>query len=153
MQKQEIALEERNYVEQQHQLDEEADSTVLVHLRFTTMTHRHEEIHEAHKNTCSWLYRDPEPVMLSGDAENTRPWANFAHWLQHGEEIYWINGKAGSGKSTLMRYIRDNPTTLEHLRSWPGTRVGPSKQSQKMAAMHKPIVINPNKRVRSGIKA
>jgi hypothetical protein len=37
--------------------------------------------------------------------------------------------------------------------SWPGTSVGPSNQSQIMAAMHKPMVINPNRRIMSGIKA
>ncbi|PMD49010.1 hypothetical protein L207DRAFT_522323 [Hyaloscypha variabilis F] len=122
MQKQRIALEERSYVERQRQLDEDADFAIINHLKFTTMAERREEIHEAHKNTCSWIYRDPEQVTPSANvAEDTRPWANFADWLQHGEEIYWVNGKAGSGKSTLMRYIRENPETLKHLRSWAGS--------------------------------
>lgn len=34
--------------------------------------------------------------------------------------MYWIYGKAGSGKSTLMRYLFDNPRTLDDLRLWSG---------------------------------
>ncbi|KAI0126414.1 hypothetical protein BJ170DRAFT_733728 [Xylariales sp. AK1849] len=32
-------------------------------------------------------------------------WDNFLHWLESGEHVYWIGGKPGSGKSTLMKYI------------------------------------------------
>jgi hypothetical protein len=31
--------------------------------------------------------------------------------MREGDGIYWINGKAGSGKSTLMKYIFDDPRT------------------------------------------
>ena len=37
--------------------------------------------------------------------------------------------------------------------SWPGTSVGPSNQSQMIAAVHKPMVISPNRRIMSGINA
>src|ERR1700733_637613 len=29
----------------------------------------------------------------------------FVSWLQSGAGIYWISGKPGSGKSTLMKYL------------------------------------------------
>jgi hypothetical protein len=45
-------------------------------------------------------------------------WSNFIDWLRDGDGVYWVNGKAGSGKSTLMRYIYDNPKTKEVLRAW-----------------------------------
>jgi NACHT domain len=34
------------------------------------------------------------------------------------KRIFWINGKAGSGKSTLMKYITDNPLALDILKVW-----------------------------------
>lgn len=34
------------------------------------------------------------------------------------DAIYWITGKAGSGKSTLMRFISEDPRTTKHLRLW-----------------------------------
>ena len=42
------------------------------------------------------------------------------HWLTQENGIYWVNGKAGSGKSTLMRHIYDNPHTREALKEWAG---------------------------------
>jgi hypothetical protein len=41
--------------------------------------------------------------------------AGFLDWLQHGTGLFWICGKAGSGKSTLMNYlVREERTVREH---------------------------------------
>lgn len=75
------------------------DSVILRSLRFATMKHRHEEITEAHQKTFFWLFGcsgedgRPEDDRIS----SSRPWSNFVDWPREGEEIYWINGKAGSG--------------------------------------------------------
>jgi Tfp pilus assembly pilus retraction ATPase PilT len=121
MQHERFTKYETNYIEKQHELDQHADSALLKQLWFDTLTTRREEIAEAHKNTFAWIFEDPKIVRTSGDAaDNTRPWSNFVEWLQHGEGLYWINGKAGSGKSTLMRYIVEGSKTLEHLQKWAG---------------------------------
>lgn len=50
---------------------------------------------------------------------DTKPlWDNFAVWLKTGQGIYWINGKAGSGKSTLMNYICQHDLKRGFLRGW-----------------------------------
>jgi hypothetical protein len=36
------------------------------------------------------------------------------------ERVFWIGGKAGSGKSTLMKFIHDHPCTKAALRVWAG---------------------------------
>lgn len=30
---------------------------------------------------------------------------SIAEWLESGSGVYWISGKAGSGKSTLMKHL------------------------------------------------
>ncbi|KAL3419726.1 hypothetical protein PVAG01_08224 [Phlyctema vagabunda] len=43
---------------------------------------------------------------------------NLTHLIEHGTGFYWINGKAGSGKSTLMKYIQCQNATVEALKTW-----------------------------------
>jgi hypothetical protein len=96
------------YTEASHR--RKAELHILESLRFNTMTYRYETISEAHKRTFEWIFRDP-------DAEG-KPWSSFIKWAESGSGIYWINGKAGSGKSTLMRFIVDDPRTQSHLQQW-----------------------------------
>jgi hypothetical protein len=83
---------------------------ILQSLRFPTMNDRYETIKAVHTKTFEWIFRKFE--------SNDKPWDDFSDWVQHGEGIYWISGKAGSGKSTLMRYIQDNPRLRTLLRTW-----------------------------------
>jgi hypothetical protein len=85
---------------------------LLRSLSFPTMADRIEEVAEAHAQTFQWLFEDGPEVT------SPRNWSNFAEWLRHGNGIYWVNGKAASGKSTLMRYILRHPKTVELLTSW-----------------------------------
>jgi len=39
----------------------------------------------------------------------------FSKWLSRGSTPFWINGKPGSGKSTLMKYLGESKSTLERL--------------------------------------
>ncbi|KAL6830099.1 hypothetical protein V8C40DRAFT_239362 [Trichoderma camerunense] len=39
-------------------------------------------------------------------------------WLQNDEKLFWISGKPGSGKSTFMKYLHNNPLTADYLRLW-----------------------------------
>jgi len=83
-------------------------------LRFPTMTHRQMEIVEAHQKTFSWLLNEDGNHT---DTPRVNPWDNFMEWLREDGEIYWANGKAGSGKSTDEIYCRKprNETTLTAL--------------------------------------
>lgn len=77
---------------------------------------RQEKVGEAHQNTFQWIY---EP---GGFDQSTCRWDSFVQWLKEGSGIYWINGKAGSGKSTLMNYICQDDRTTDLLRTWSGTQ-------------------------------
>jgi ATPase subunit of ABC transporter with duplicated ATPase domains len=84
---------------------------ILQELHFETQTERYEAVHDAHAKTFGWIFQKKSEETL---------YDCFVTWLESGEDLYWINGKAGSGKSTLMRYICDNPRTKEHLLAWSG---------------------------------
>jgi hypothetical protein len=46
----------------------------------------------------------------------------LGEWLRSGDKIYWIGGKAGSGKFTLMKFLCDHPHTKQELCEWAGQK-------------------------------
>lgn len=83
---------------------------LLSSLRFLSITQRYEEIAEAHRSTFEWIFRPNESRVAIG--------SNFPEWLEFGSGVYWLNGKAASGKSTLMRYILDSGRASHFLERW-----------------------------------
>ena len=70
---------------------------------------RFEEVSEAHQSTFQWVYQNER---------DGRKWGSLSDWLTSDGQIYWVNGKAGSGKSTLMRFIYRHSETLKLLQKW-----------------------------------
>lgn len=97
-------------------------------LRFERMGSRQEEVAETYDQTFKWiLHGDLHAINTNneGQAEDlnalqqvTR--TEFISWLRSGSGIYWVSGKAGSGKSTLMKSIHEALETREHLSYWAG---------------------------------
>ncbi|KAI9691965.1 MAG: hypothetical protein M1820_009643 [Bogoriella megaspora] len=81
---------------------------ILKSLRFDSMRSRQERIVRAHTDTYSWIF--------TTDADH--PETKFAEWLEKGQGIFWISGKAGSGKSTLMKRLCESPHTKQRLWRW-----------------------------------
>jgi hypothetical protein len=77
---------------------------ILRSLRFPTMEFRHSKIAESHPDTFKWMYS-----------------TEFVQWLESNESIYWVSGKPGSGKSTLIKFLADNSETTAHLTKWVGS--------------------------------
>jgi hypothetical protein len=75
-------------------------------------------------DTFEWIFDDsPLPaddLTQLNDRKQTREdmRGSFARWLRGNEPLFWISGKAGSGKSSLMSLIKDDPRTGEALASW-----------------------------------
>ncbi|KAH3911383.1 hypothetical protein HBI56_104700 [Parastagonospora nodorum] len=89
--------------------------TILQSLRYECMETRMEAIKEAHQRTFDWIF-DINMGQLAG-LHRTIP---FTEWLQSGSGIYWVTGKPGCGKSTLMKYLYSQAKTDKHLNAWAG---------------------------------
>lgn len=95
--------------------EKELESIFVARLRFVLINDREGRIPDSYKKTFEWIFESKRSDL--------RSWSNFKDWLQSSEPLYWITGKAGSGKSTLMKYIcRENctlhPTCRESLQKW-----------------------------------
>jgi hypothetical protein len=66
---------------------------IMASLRFDQIDARQMTIKNAHTNTCKWLLDTPEYV----------DWLDPSKSSEHGG-LLWIKGKAGTGKSTLMKF-------------------------------------------------
>lgn len=91
-------------------LEGKKKEAILETLRFGHFVDRESAISEAHRRTFEWML-----------ARNTS--RDFVEWLQNQNGTFWISGKAGAGKSTLMRFIAEHPTTRKALADWANGRV------------------------------
>lgn len=89
-----------------------ARDLALDSLKFDQMHSRYEQVCEAKEGTYQWILDD------SKAPENERPVLDridyrrqFKYWLEHGNGVFWVTGKPGSGKSTLMKYLVSRFTT------------------------------------------
>lgn len=85
---------------------------ILNSLDFETRQSRQSDISDTENRTFEWIFNDYHGPLNQH--------VGFRKWLQFGNEIYWISGKAGSGKSVLMNYIANEKCTREMLESWAG---------------------------------
>ena len=97
-----------------HLVEEDYRKRFTESLFFPEIYSRQETITEAYEQTFQWIFDE------SGKA--VRPWSNFNQWLERCEGTYWINGKAGSGKSTLMSFICTNARATASLKVWSDTK-------------------------------
>ena len=82
--------------------------SILKALRVQDIVYRQSQILEAHPETFRWALSEK---------------SSLASWLRGDHTMYWIQGKAGSGKSTLMKYLWSEKKQIrELLRNWAGDR-------------------------------
>src|SRR5262249_22679347 len=96
----------------------ESLNSLQASLQYSGMYDRKERILPAHRSTFQWLFGKPQ----------NESWDDFEEWLASPRKLYWVTGKAGSGKSTLMKFICSEDTqsrgTMCHkyLERWSGKR-------------------------------
>ncbi|THV45359.1 hypothetical protein BGAL_0498g00040 [Botrytis galanthina] len=84
------------------------ERAILEKFKYEGMSQRLSNIVEAHNGSFDWIF-DPQTT-------------GFLQWLREGSDIYWINGNAGSGKSTLMKCLVGNDVVKTALLDWAGTK-------------------------------
>lgn len=99
-------------------------TSIEEHLRerlwFEGIEERETRLLDAYKSTFDWLWEHGTGV--------SHKWDSFVDWLETDSRTYWITGKAGSGKSTLMKFIytsKNGSSKLhyrQHLERWKSDR-------------------------------
>ncbi|EWG35847.1 hypothetical protein FVEG_00047 [Fusarium verticillioides 7600] len=90
-------------------LDRMHQARILNTLWFRMINDRSESISRNHRDTLQWA--------IEG-SNNNESWHNLASWLLNCSGIYWVSGKAGSGKSTLMKFVFGHQRTTSMLSQW-----------------------------------
>jgi hypothetical protein len=112
---------------------------ILESLHFPGMERYHHRPLESHPGTFDWLFDqrsrfhvcDFESPSRPGqcgseqecdqvEAELRRHASKLQTWLETSDDIFWVQGKAGSGKSTLMKFLFEHEQTQVHLQRWAG---------------------------------
>lgn len=81
-----------------------SSQNILASLRFEEMPARGVQVPESYAQTFDWVFESHTSPLRS--------------WLEGENGSFWVSGKAGSGKSTLMKYLANDNRTLELLQKW-----------------------------------
>ena len=96
----------------EHELEDVAkEQAMLRSINFPSRPVRHDNIPLSHEKTFRWM-------LESGDTEEHSVGERFRDWLSNEDGIFWVSGKPGSGKSTLMKFLADHSTTRVLLEDW-----------------------------------
>jgi hypothetical protein len=95
-------------------------------LYFAEFQERERNVSEPCTSTFEWFFdRDGGAGSPSTGDINNVSWHSLPRWLEDADssQQYWLSGKAGSRKSTLMaQVVRNLERTKDHLRYWSGSR-------------------------------
>jgi ATPase subunit of ABC transporter with duplicated ATPase domains len=89
--------------------DLKKQQAILQSLTFESRPVRHTQIAMAHEKTFKWALTIDQDSVLG---------PSIGSWLKQGDGIFWVSGKPGSGKSTLMKYIADSSITPRFIAEW-----------------------------------
>lgn len=83
------------------------EQDIIESLYFDDMPYRRDTILDAWAETFRWIHDKK---------------FHFREWLEAEEGVYWISGHAGSGKSTLIKFLSTNNAIHEDLLRWAGSK-------------------------------
>jgi hypothetical protein len=90
-------------------------------LYFKELEGRKSEVKHTHRETFKWIFEPSESV----DSDIRQHTHNFKTWLlsnESAENVFWVFGKPGAGKSTLMKFIAHYPDLNTNLEQWSNGR-------------------------------
>ncbi|ETS80322.1 hypothetical protein PFICI_07851 [Pestalotiopsis fici W106-1] len=117
---------------------------LLQSLKYPGFNERRNQVAEAYKNTGTWIFAgdgdeidsledrarssSEDITSETSESQETRhnvqdyvsaiKWDSFSNWLRSTDTIYWISGKPGAGKTTLVKFIINHPDTQTFLKVW-----------------------------------
>ncbi|KAI0438116.1 hypothetical protein F4803DRAFT_536193 [Xylaria telfairii] len=100
----------------QHERDDYHKRRLLRSLAFSDRKERYDGISVAHQKTFDWVFKE------GGLEEGGEKSEIFSTWLMSNSPLYWITGKPGSGKSTLMKYLSTDQRLRRYLKVWRGSK-------------------------------
>lgn len=88
---------------------------IFARLRFEELDDRLHSIAKPHEGTLEWVFHDQHTDE-----------GGVLEWLgnQRGENLFWITGRPGAGKTTLMRHLFRNDRIYDYLEAWSGHAPG-----------------------------
>lgn len=88
---------------------------IFENLRFEELDDRLHSISAPHEGTLEWAFDD-----LQTDEGGVLEWLGN----QRGENLFWITGRPGAGKTTLMKHLFRNDRIFDYLEAWSGHAPG-----------------------------
>ena len=138
-----MAIAGRNEVEDKSKIYDQ----LMASLRYPEMNSRKNQVIDNFPKTFQWIFsnkaskdgalsssesynseddsdqEDPRDPTTSTPGVTEKPTV-LNSWLSSNSNMFWISGKPGSGKSTLMKFIATSSRTKEHLDAWrPDVRI------------------------------
>ena len=107
--------------------DEASDNSqhrdFLASLYFDDMFARQQSIMPQSDGTYDWVLSEkPHAEEDYAGSHDSELRGRLLQWLQDERPIFWVNGKAASGKSSLMSFIESDRRTEAALKIWARTR-------------------------------
>ncbi|EJT71790.1 hypothetical protein, variant [Gaeumannomyces tritici R3-111a-1] len=101
--------------ERMHQIHLDAEKAarlqkLLGSFKFPALNERRSHVSLSLEGTFNWI--------LDDDTEDVQPWDNFLDWLKSESKKYWIQGKPGAGKSTLVKFLLHDARTQQAVDIW-----------------------------------
>ncbi|KAH8837140.1 hypothetical protein MCOR27_006766 [Pyricularia oryzae] len=104
-----------------HGIKEKRRKKLVQSFKFPDLNKRRNMIVETCPETYQWIFERDDQINAQaatvGHVESP-PWPSFSDWVKSEPCFFWISGKPGSGKSTLINFILQDPRTKELLDQW-----------------------------------
>ncbi|KAH8744192.1 hypothetical protein F5883DRAFT_29535 [Diaporthe sp. PMI_573] len=99
-------------------LDIRQSQQIIASLKYPERPIRHQNIPEAHRRTFEWALKHPFDQAAEDASSYKAGQGNTLQWILSGRGVFWVSGKPGSGKSTLMKFLADHRSVRDALASW-----------------------------------